>query len=176
MSNTSRLLPENIRLLLADNYRLAALKQSGMIGRQKLVAFEGIGKKAAEIFQAPVAQITFLEKDEQWISMSLGFDIQCAPTATSFCAHTIADTHKPMVILDALLDENFRENPFVRHPPYVRFYAGTVIRYNEQNIGTLCIYDFNPRLAITSQQATMLLQLARDAEGVIAELELDRAR
>ena len=53
---------------------------------------------------------------------------------------------KTLIVPDALADPRFAENPMVVGKPYVRFYAGALLRLPYgQIVGTLCIMDRRPR-------------------------------
>ena len=63
----------------------------------------------------------------------------------SFCSHAIFE-REPLVVDNALLDERFADNPYVRGFPGVQFYAGyPLILGNGCCVGTLSILDTKPR-------------------------------
>lgn len=125
-------------------------------------------KLAADIYESPAAFITLIDKDDQWFKVRHGFEVLTMPRDTSFCTHTIL-RHEPFVVDDAQADERFAENPFVKNPPNVRFYAGAALTTDDgYNIGTLCIMDARPKvvpehkkqfLVILAKQAIHLMQL-----------------
>ena len=52
-----------------------------------------------------------------------------------------------LVVPDALKDARFADNPLVVGEPYVRFYAGALLRLPYgQVVGTFCIMDRRPRV------------------------------
>ena len=47
------------------------------------------------------------------------------PWSCSFCGWSLANpTPQTLIVPDAREDARFDQNPFVRGPPYMRFYAG----------------------------------------------------
>lgn len=160
-------LPKSTIEILQEINRLQAVEATGLLDGSSPELFEQICSTVTTVFNAPVAQITLLEKDRQCINNSIGFDISEAPTSTSFCAYTISSGKDVTIIKDTLLDEIYKTNPFVVEPPHVRFYAGCPIRYEGEKVGTLCVYDFRPRDIVTEEQVKFIQQLALDAEAAI---------
>jgi len=65
------------------------------------------------------------------------------------------------VILDALQDWRFANNPQVVGPPHIRFYAGAPLRTSDgHNIGTLCIMDDKPRSEFPPRSRLILKEFA----------------
>ncbi len=77
------------------------------------------------------------------------------------------------VIPDLRLDERTKDNALVLQTPFIRFYAGALLRSPEGTpFGTLCVIDTAPRPeGLTAVQRTSLEALARQ---VMAQLELRR--
>lgn len=44
---------------------------------------------AAKIFKTPIASITLVDKDTQWVKISKGLNFEQSPRALSFCTHAI---------------------------------------------------------------------------------------
>lgn len=160
-------LPQSAIKTLQNINRLQALENTGLLSDKTPEAFDQICSTVASVFNAPVAQITLLEKLRQCIKVSVGFDIKEAPTATSFCAYTISSDLDVTIIKDTLEDEIFNTNPFVTDPPYVRFYAGCPVAFSGEKVGTLCVYDFQPRETVSEEQKEFIQKLALDAEEAI---------
>lgn len=155
-----------IEVLQAVN-RLQAVEETGLTGDRVPQAFGQLCGMVSSVFNAPVAQITLLEEFRQCIKTSIGFDIKEAPTQTSFCAYTISCNEDVTIITDTHLDEIFKFSPFVVEPPYVRFYAGCPVMFKGQKVGTLCVYDFEPRQEVSEEQISFMQQIAFDAEAAI---------
>ncbi len=71
----------------------------------------------------------------------------------------VADTHK---------DERFKNNPWVKNPPHVRFYAGVTIydRKTHMPVGAFCIKDVKSR-ELSNDETNILLDHAKMAEDEI---------
>lgn len=167
MEKQEFVLPKStIKMLQAVN-RLQAVAETGLTGDRVPPAFDQLCGMVSSFFNAPVAQITLLEEFRQCIKTSIGFDIKEAPTQTSFCAYTISSGEDLTIIKDTHLDDIFKFSPFVVEPPYVRFYAGCPVKFKGQKVGTLCVYDFQPREEVSDEQIEFMTKLAQDAEAAI---------
>jgi hypothetical protein len=78
-----------------------------------------------------------------------------------------------LVVNDLSKDKRFCNFPFVKGPPYSRFYAGVPIRSpSGHSIGTYCVLDENPRDGLTPHQLAFLKSMA---STVMRHLERTRA-
>jgi hypothetical protein len=78
-----------------------------------------------------------------------------------------------LVVDDLSKDKRFCNFPFVRGPPFSRFYAGVPIRSpSGHSIGTYCVLDDKPRDGITPHQLAFLKSMA---STVMRHLERTRA-
>ena len=75
----------------------------------------------------------------------------------------------PWVVEDARFDPRTLANPLVAEGFGLQFYAGVPLRTRDgHNLGTLCVLDFEPRLATEEELAT----LSDLAAIVMSEMEL----
>jgi PAS domain S-box-containing protein len=124
---------------------------------------------AAKICDSPIAMITFMDSERQYIKFSVGTDLKELSYQDSFCRYTIKQQDL-FVIPDAEADERVRNNHFVAGDPGIRFYAGSPLTtHDEHNMGTLCVYDIQPK-TLTAMQGKMLHRLGRQ---VMQLLEFD---
>lgn len=140
---------------------------------------------AAELCEKPVALITFLDEQVNWLEVRFGIDIDFAPRNTSFCQFAIQQDDV-LVIPDALGDKRFDDNPLVHEDPNIRFYAGAPLTLNNGlKLGSLCLFDFqandlNPlqRKAVTilSRQAVSLLELEMSKHQLKKQVEETEAK
>ncbi|MFA0960216.1 PAS domain-containing protein [Roseivirga sp. BDSF3-8] len=122
----------------------------------------------ADICHTPIAFISFIDKDCQKFKACTGIDIKDTPREIAFCDITIRN-NELLVIPDTQEDERLKDNPLVKNPPHIRFYAGMPLTTPAGfNIGTLCIADFQPRCLSESQEKLMKVQ----ARQVVQYLEL----
>lgn len=124
---------------------------------------------AANICDVPMATINLITDVAQHQVATVGFDASVCRREDSMCA-AVLDADTPIVVADASLDERFSSNPFVTGAiGNVRFYAShKLITPAGVGIGTLCVFDTEPRTMDASQVAA----LATLAERVVDILEL----
>ena len=97
------------------------------------------------MFNVPVALITLVDRERQWIKSAAGVDVTETPRDEAFCSHVVAG-RQPMLVQDARQDPRFAENPLVTGGPKVRFYAGYPLCMDDGScVGTLCLIDNKPR-------------------------------
>ena len=118
------------------------------------------------MFAVPIAQVSLIDADRQWIKSSAGWPPLHSPRAVSFCSHAIlgADVFH---VSDAQADARFADNPLVTGDPRIRFYAGCPLRVEGHNLGALCLIDRQPR-AFTEEERNLLVDLARMVEEELA--------
>lgn len=132
--------------------------------------FQNIVELAAELCEKPVALITLLDKEVNWVKVRTGIDHPVMPRETSFCQYAIQQGDV-LVINDASKDTRFDNNPLVHEAPNVRFYAGAPLTISSgMRLGTLCLFDAKPGI-ITEQQEKTLAVLSRQVVYLM-ELEL----
>lgn len=125
--------------------RLAALYELRILDTPPDERFDRVTQMAARIFDAPIAYVSFVDSDRQWLKSHCGLAVNESSREKSFCGHAIL-SDQGLIVLDTLEDERFRENPMVTGEPNLRFYAGIPLRSADGfNVGTLCIADQQPR-------------------------------
>ena len=67
------------------------------------------------------------------------------PRDQAFCTYAIMEP-EPLIVLDATLDDRFKDNPLVTGELGIRFYAGApLVSPDNFRLGTFCIIDTKPR-------------------------------
>src|SRR3954466_1852134 len=88
--------------------RLAALRRYKILDTNEDAAFDRITELAARIFQAPIAVVSFVDRDRQWFKSHFGLNLAETPREHSFCTETIK-SDQVMVVTDALKDPRFSD-------------------------------------------------------------------
>jgi len=115
---------------------------------------------ASVVCQSPVALITLLHDDTQYLKVKTGFDGDSMPRDISFCTHAILQ-NEIMVVEDTQADGRFINNPLIVAGKPIRFYAGVpLITTHGIALGTLCVLDNQPR-TLNQSQILLLQTLAR---------------
>jgi GAF domain-containing protein len=161
-------------------YRLEALKSLDLLDSQEEPDFNSAVHLGRALFGVPICLISLIDADRQWFKAKVGLDAAETPRDISFCGHAILG-RDALVILNALEDPRFADNPLVTGPPNIRFYAGAPIRLpSGYCIGTLCLISPEPRADFTLEDRERLAHLAALAMNVItvralrAELDAER--
>ncbi len=151
-----------------ERQRLDLLACTRLLDSEDNAAFDRITRLAAELFDAPIALVSLVDKRRQWFKSRIGLEVRETDRSSSFCSHAIAEKGVT-VIEDARLDPRFADNPRVTGEPHVRFYAGAPLRLSSGHaLGTLCIVDTRPRSFGAADRA----RLADLAALVMAQVDL----
>lgn len=155
-----------------DKERLADLYTYHILDTLPEKDFDDIVTIAAQICETPIAHISIIDKDRNWLKSQIGLSLgECSPRELSFCAHTINTPNEITIVPDTSKDERFHDSPYVLGDPYLVFYTGVpLVNENGNALGTLCVLDRVPRV-LTEQQLASLRALANQ---VMAQLELRR--
>ena len=135
--------------------------------------FDLITRLAAQLFDVPISLISLVDSERQWFKSKHGLDVDETSRDASFCAHAIAipikDQSEKYIfeVQDTQQDIRFSDNPLVMGKPFIRFYAGFILRsLNDHKLGTLCIIDTIPR-KLSSFEEEIFFNI-----GMIAQAEL----
>jgi PAS domain-containing protein len=163
-----------------ETYRLDALRSLDLLDTAAEADFDSIVQLGRELFDVPICLVSLVDQDRQWFKARAGLDATETPRAVSFCGHAILEKGA-LVILDALKDERFSDNPLVTGGPGIRFYAGMPIELpSGYRIGTVCIIDMAPRQMFGAEEIARLGRLSELTLNAIAvramRIELDAAR
>lgn len=161
------------KLIEIENKRIEALKTYAILDSESEDEFDEITALAAEIADAPIALISFIDEKRQWVKSSFGIKISEIPREDSFCSIAINSIEKPLIINDALSDERFKATPYHLNNQLVVFYLGIpLVDSNNIVLGTLSIIDFKSR-EISSKDIKSVQTIAK---GVVRLLELRKTK
>ncbi len=157
-----------------DAARVAALRRWDILDTPAEAPFDRIARLAAQVFQVPIAFVTFMEEERQFFKACVGVNMVEAPRSTSFCTHALEEPEL-LIVEDALLDARFCDNVFVVQPPHLRFYAGTPLRDADGfAIGTLCVFDTAPH-RVTEHEKRALVELGMIVmDEIVLRKEVER--
>ena len=154
--------------------RLDALRALRILDTPADARFDRITRLAAQLFQVPIALVSMIDADRQWLKSQYGLDVRETPRSVSFCGHTILEPGV-FYVADAALDSRFADNPLVVGEPHVRFYAGIPLyAASGEAVGTLCLIDTQPREFSEADQA-LLGKLARWAQETLIQHQTRRS-
>jgi PAS domain S-box-containing protein len=159
---------------LRDDERLAALRETGLLGTGAEESFDRIARLATRLTGTPLGMINLIAGDTQFAKACVAPEHwpenRELPLSDSFCKYAVA-SREPLLIEDATADTRVASTRAVTVHG-LRSYAGIpLITSDGHALGTLCVADFAPRHWTEPEQETL-----RDlGETVVAEIELRRA-
>ena len=139
--------------------RLKALKEYSVLDSLPEKEYNSITQLASYICGTPIALVSLIDNQRQWIKSTIGIDVSETSRDDSFCQYTIMGDGV-FEVSNALENEIFVDNPFVTGAPNIRFYAGAPLNdSNGFNLGSLCVMDIKPKI-LTEEQKNALQLLA----------------
>lgn len=164
--------------------RQKAVESYGLLDTMPEASFDGLTTIISQICETPIALITLLDKDRNFLKSHRGIPFNESPRKLSFCGHAINQDDPLMIVEDAREDPRFHDNPLVTEQGAV-FYAGaTIVNPDGYKLGTICVYDTKPRilredqknaLKILAQQVMILFdQILKNKELQILKEDLIR--
>ncbi len=160
-------IPEN------EEARLRALRSYHILDTVPEQEYDDITLLASQICDVPIAAISLIDSERQWLKSNIGFEYEEISRNIAFCAYAVmSDAPSSLLVIeDATKDKRFADNQLVINDPNIRFYAGApLVTPNNHAIGTLCVFDRVPR-QLTDAQLAALQALARE---IATKLELRR--
>lgn len=136
-------------------------------------SYDNITSLIGFITDSPIAFITLLDNDRNYIKSNYGFSVKESPRALSFCGHAI-NQEEVLIVEDARKDPRFKDNPLVVEHQLI-FYAGApLVNAEGYKLGTLCVYDHKPK-TMSQAQMDALKTLAKQVVNLF-ELRLQNIR
>jgi len=118
--------------------------------------YDNITSLVANLLDVPIALVTLLDTDRNFLKSHFGVSLNSSPRDISFCGHAILSEDPIFIIEDARLDDRFKDNPLVAEHKAV-FYAGVPLINTEGfSLGTLCVFDNKPRTLNTKEKQAII--------------------
>lgn len=156
--------------------RLEALAEYNDLSLNELPSLDHIVKLASKLFNVPMAFISLVREETQFFHAKTGLDINETNRDISFCSHTVL-SNEILIVLDALHDHRFHDNPLTLNRPHIRFYVGMPLRSPDgYPIGTLCLADHLPRNSFSKVDENTLTELAKIVMDALEMHRLEIAR
>lgn len=156
----------------AEEDRLRELHRYKILETPADPVFDDLARLAAQVCGAPMAVISFMDRDRQWFKSHYGLRVREYPRQDTFCAQVLCEEDL-LVVPDTADDARFVNSPAVTSDDeQARFYAGAPLRVPSGHVlGALSVLDRRPR-TLDAGQRESLRALARQ---VVAQLELRRS-
>lgn len=149
-----------------EQRRVQALRDLKILDTPAEERYDRLTRELAEKLHAPVAYISLIDGDRQWLKSKVGEIATEVERTQAFCNHTILQDG-PLVVPNATQDPRFANLDFVTGKTGVRFYAGAPIKdLSGCRIGTVCVADQRPR----KMESSEIEELVAVAERVALEI------
>jgi len=144
-----------------EKERLASLRSYQILDTDPTPNFDRQTALLKKLLDVEFALVSLVDEKRQWFKSACGIDVRETPRQEAFCAHAILEK-SVLVVLDALKDGRFKNNPLVRTEPHIRFYAGYPLINSEGHVlVTLCAIGTKSRDSFEDDHFEVLETLAK---------------
>jgi diguanylate cyclase len=155
---------------VAEAAKMAALHELDLSGNGAPEALDRLSGLAARLLAAPVALVTVIGTDRQFLLGQFGLDGEVAAgremsLGHSFCKHAV-ELRRPLVVPDARLDPLVRENLSIADHGVVAYAGIPLILDDGTAVGAFCAIDREPR-AWSVEDLAILDDLAAAATEIL---------
>jgi GAF domain-containing protein len=169
------LIKEAAGSVLGDPARLRSVRRLGL-GARADAAFDRIAVLVERLVDVPVALVTVLDADRQFLPGQVGLPEALAAsremTMTQSLSRHVVEQGELLVVPDVRADPRMRDNPGVRDLGAAAFAGVPLTDSDGQVLGTLAVMDREPR-KWTRSEVALLVELG---EVCASELRLRIAR
>ena len=150
-----------------EKERMDAVHRLGILDTKADPRFDAITQEALFRLKVPISTISIIDENREWYKSCMGVNTKEGPRDIAFCSWAMLASEM-FIVEDTLLDERFKNNPYVVGPPYIRFYAGIRIIDNVsgQPIGVFCVKDIVPR-SLSMNEIQIIMDLGAKAAELI---------
>lgn len=146
-----------------DPVRIEALRATGLLDGPADESLEGLARLAARLLDAPVALISLVDVDREFLTAQVGLPQPYAkrrgwPLTHSFARYAVAN-RAPLVVADARADPVLRDSPAIADLGIVAYAGVPLTTASGRAIGALAVADRRSR-AWTEEQLELLHELA----------------
>ncbi|MGI9259486.1 MAG: GAF domain-containing protein, partial [Gammaproteobacteria bacterium] len=128
-----------------ETVRLCSLQNLKVLDALPEERFDRITRLVARMFDVPVALVSLVESDRQWLKSEHGFEVDQSDGLISFCDHPIF-REESFAVHDTSQDSRFANTPLAVGEQTIRFCAGQSVHSpGGMRAGTLCLIDYKPR-------------------------------
>lgn len=128
-----------------EEHRLAAVLRYDILDSGPEAEFDRVVRLTAQICEAPMAVLSFHDRERAWFKANQGFPYEELPRQAALCRHVVRYDHFCLAA-DTLAQDPFMRERLVLQAPHLRFFAGAPLRSPDGYVlGALSVYDTQPR-------------------------------
>lgn len=136
--------------------RLQAIQRFLNLEINKDQELQEIVELTSELLNCPVSLITLIKGEMQYFLYKVGTHLEQESVKNSFCR--LLKPGSLLIIPDTSLDSVHSNNPYVKGPPFIRFYAGMALHTHDgHQLGSFCVMDTQPRQLTEAEQKFLKL-------------------
>jgi len=129
--------------------RLRALHATAQLDTPAEPTFDRMTRLASRLLQAPIAMISLLDEERQFIKSAIGLPEPWAsrrelPLSRSFCQYVVASA-EAMIIADARQHPVLRGHKAISDPGFISYAGVPLITTEQQVVGAMCVVDTQAR-------------------------------
>jgi len=163
---------KSIEAEVTNPHRLQAVKGYKILDTGSETAFDELAELARQIFRAPIAIISILDRDREWFKSHLGIATEQTEVEDSIALRCL-EAHTHVQIRNLEDDIRFHTTTFHSREPHVKFYAGSPLITGEGHyLGHIAVMDVKANVA----SETELRSLDAIGRSVMNLLELRKQR
>ncbi len=157
------------------------LKSYDLLDTPNEALYDDIVFLAKNICRTPIALLSFMDEDRQWIKAKIGIEATELSSRETLCGYALMG-EGALVVEDTTKDERFRFNKYVTGEAHLRFYAGIpILSPFGHPIGVICVMDTQVRkleaheyaaLLALSRQVVTLIEMRRNNKRAIEITQL----
>ncbi len=149
-----------------EKERLDALHSLNILDTSPDERLDALTKEVQAEFDCKTCLVSLVAEDRQWFKSRQCMDVAETPRNISFCTYAIAE-EEYLIVPDAKADKLFANNPLVSGSPFIRAYAGVILRNQDgYELGTLCLL-YDQAREFTEDEINKLKHYARLVETII---------
>lgn len=149
-----------------EKERLDALHSLNILDTSPDERLDALTKEVQAEFDCKTCLVSLVAEDRQWFKSRQCMDVAETPRNISFCTYAIAE-EEYLIVPDAKADKLFANNPLVTGSPFIRAYAGVILRNQDgYELGTLCLL-YDQAREFTEDEINKLKHYARLVETII---------
>ncbi len=149
-----------------EKERLDALHSLNILDTSPDEQLDELTKEVQTEFDCKTCLVSLVAEDRQWFKSRQCMDVAETPRNISFCTYAIAE-EEYLIVPDAKADKLFANNPLVTGSPFIRAYAGVILRNQDgYELGTLCLL-YDQAREFTEDEINKLKHYARLVETII---------
>ena len=161
----------------ANPRRLQAVRDSGLLDSPSDPSFDRLTRVAARALNAPVAMVSVVAEDRQFLKACVGVAEPWASRremalSHSYCQHAVSSP-EPLVVSDAREHPLLRESLAIRDTGAIAYAGVPLVSSHGLVLGTLCVIDHKPR-QWTADEVALLGELAEAVAQEIRRAAPDR--